>query len=113
MFERSWGDARAFDERVDIVALQAKDATHPVGGQFALIDEPIEGAGGDTEAPGGFLGAHPDDVRGCGWVIGVTGHDLRVPVPVNLVGFRAVPMHDTLSAAFEQGFSSCSTKNAI
>ena len=53
-------------KRVDVGGLQPDDPAHPVGGQIALVDEAVEGAGGDPEAPGRLLGRQPLDVRrGC------------------------------------------------
>src|SRR5688572_18472095 len=63
VLERARLDPRAGDERVDVGSLQPDHPAHAVGGELALVDEPVEGPGGDAQPPRRLLGRKPLDVR--------------------------------------------------
>jgi hypothetical protein len=62
VLEGAGRDPTRLDELVDLVLLEADHPAEPVGGQLALIDEPIEGAGGDAEMAGGVGRGEPVDL---------------------------------------------------
>lgn len=50
MLERARFDPARVDEGVDLVLLEADDATEAVGRKLALVDEPVQRPRGDAEA---------------------------------------------------------------
>jgi len=74
-------DAGALDEGLDLVRSEADDPPEAVGRQIAVVDEPVERAGGDAETPGSLLGRQPLGlVRAWGCIAGdvvVTSRNAR------------------------------------
>jgi hypothetical protein len=66
VFELTGLDLGAADEVVHLALLQPDDATELVRGDLALVDQPVQRPGRDTQPTGGFLGAEPLDLAHAG-----------------------------------------------
>jgi len=56
MLEGARLNAGPVDKNVDVGGFEADHPSHAIGGKVALVDEAVEGSGGDPETPGRFLG---------------------------------------------------------
>ena len=62
VLERTGFDAALGDELIDLTLLEADHPTESVGRQLTLVDEPVEGAGSESQSGGSFFGGKPVSV---------------------------------------------------